>query len=575
MSMAFLKSYRLFLHIVCLVLVLQLKSQTFSYNTVCADGGTVAPSPPSLPTGGTFTAPSGLSINPSTGVITGSTSTPGSYVVSYFGSSCNCIYNATVNVFPAPNITVNNTICSSGSGGVVTVSPTIGFTYTWLPIGANGTSITVPNSSPIKNFTVLATDPNGCKTSKAFSVTIVGATPLQVIAPSIICSGKTYTLLALGATNYSWSTGSTSSVQVINPSASLTFTVYNMDAPQCNIRYVRNLSVVSTVSLSIPDYTACSGTSLTLRANASKVDNVKFTWLPSSQSTADTLEIKPNASIIYTLIASFATCTSNATTKVTVITSTIPILGFDYNKPLCEGKIDSIPIYQSNFETGGSFSAVGGLSVDPVTGAIDKSTAYAGDYIVTYSVAQNGCKLGQSKSVAVNISRPVSITISGNTQIPYGTPANLVASGGDTYIWVPGDELSCTDCPDPIVTPTANREYCVGTYAGGCFSRTCTIVNILCNEGSELTVPSAFTPNGDGQNDIYCLKGWKSCNTFFEINIFDKWGSKVYSSTNTDFCWDGKLNGEVLPAGVYSYVIVASYNNQPKISKSGSISLIR
>ncbi len=568
-------SYSSVLFLFLLAISWQTKSQTFNYSTICADAGTVSPLPPSLPAGGTFSAPAGLSINPTTGVITGSSSATGSYVVSYYGSSCNCVYTSTVNVYPTPVISVNNTVCASGSNVVLTATPTSGNTYTWLPIGSNGNVLTVPISSPIKNFTLLSTAPNGCKASKAFSLTIVGGTPLQIVGPFSVCAGQTTTFTASGANSYSWSTGSTSSIQVITPTASITFTLLNMDAPQCNLKVTRNLTVQQTISLSLPNYSVCSGTSVVLRANPSSTNNVKFTWLPSSQSTADTLLIKPNASITYTLYATRAGCSSSITSKVSVITSTIPNVQFNYRSPMCVLSIDSVPILNTDFTGGGKFVGLGGIVVDSLTGFLNAYAITPGNYQVTYTLSQKGCVLGQSNTVPVEIAYPVNLTITGNTLIPYGTPATLVASGSDLYFWGPNVELSCVECSETIVTPTANREYCVETYAGGCPVRSCIKLEIYCNDGSELTVPTAFTPNGDGNNEQFCLQGWKSCNTFFEINIFDKWGTNVYSSSKADFCWDGKYNGDLLPAGVYAFVIKASFNNQPRISKSGSISLIR
>ncbi len=568
-------TYRYLVVFLLVVAGLQLNAQTFSYGTICADAGTIAPLPPALPSGGTFSATAGLTIDPTTGVITGSTSATGSYVVSYYGSSCNCVYHATVNVYPTPVISVNNTVCASGSNAVLTASPTSGNTYTWLPIGSNGNVLTVPVSSPIKNFTLLSTAPNGCKTSKAFSLTIVGATPLQIVGPFSVCAGQTTTFTASGAISYSWSTGSTSSLQVLTPTTSITFTLTNMDAPQCNLKVTRNLTVQQTVSLSLPNYSVCSGSSVVLRANASTVNNVKFTWLPSSQSTADTLLIQPNASITYTLFATRAGCASSITSQVTVITSTIPNVLFNYKSPMCVLSIDSLPLLSPDFKGGGKFIGLDGLVVDSVTGVFSAVSLLPGNYQVTYTLAQKGCVLGQSNTVPVQISYPANLTITGNTLVPYGSPSSLIASGSDLYVWGPETELSCVTCAETIVTPTASREYCVETYAGGCPTRKCIKVEIYCSDGSELTVPSAFTPNSDGKNERFCLQGWKSCNTFFEFNVFDKWGTLVYSVSTPDFCWDGKYNGDLLPAGVYAYVLTASFNHQPKIAKSGSISLIR
>ena len=95
------------------------------------------------------------------------------------------------------------------------------------------------------------------------------------------------------------------------------------------------------------------------------------------------------------------------------------------------------------------------------------------------------------------------------------------------------------------------------------------------NPVCDLKVPNAFTPNNDGNNDIFYLQGWENCVKLFSIRIFNCWGEEVFASQNPSFCWDGKFNNQILESGMYVYVINAKAIDDSDIKQNGSISLIR
>lgn len=88
-------------------------------------------------------------------------------------------------------------------------------------------------------------------------------------------------------------------------------------------------------------------------------------------------------------------------------------------------------------------------------------------------------------------------------------------------------------------------------------------------------VPNAFSPNNDGHNDLLVLNGWDKCVSDFSLVIFDRWGEKVYETTNPANSWDGKYKGKILDPAVFVYYIDAKSNSGEKVTKKGNISLIR
>lgn len=92
--------------------------------------------------------------------------------------------------------------------------------------------------------------------------------------------------------------------------------------------------------------------------------------------------------------------------------------------------------------------------------------------------------------------------------------------------------------------------------------------------GEGIQLPNAFSPNGDGHNDFF--KGRIGGNVVgLNIIVFDRWGNKVYESSELNFQWDGQYNGTLLNTGVYAYGLEVTYTNMFKEKISGNITLIR
>lgn len=89
----------------------------------------------------------------------------------------------------------------------------------------------------------------------------------------------------------------------------------------------------------------------------------------------------------------------------------------------------------------------------------------------------------------------------------------------------------------------------------------------------QILLPNAFTPNGDGVNDVF--RGVLRNFSDFEFLIYDRWGGLVFTATSETFSWDGTQNGQALPAGVYPYILKAQGKNGRPYNRSGQIILIR
>jgi len=95
----------------------------------------------------------------------------------------------------------------------------------------------------------------------------------------------------------------------------------------------------------------------------------------------------------------------------------------------------------------------------------------------------------------------------------------------------------------------------------------------ICSSGS-IFVPTAFSPNGIGPNDLHCVKGG-DCIKSMAFGIYDRWGNKVFESTNPKTCWDGTFNGQALDPAVFVYHLSASLTSGETVERQGNITLVR
>lgn len=92
-------------------------------------------------------------------------------------------------------------------------------------------------------------------------------------------------------------------------------------------------------------------------------------------------------------------------------------------------------------------------------------------------------------------------------------------------------------------------------------------------EALKLFIPNAFTPNGDGINDVYYIQNSNFAK--FEFAIFDRWGNQMVSTSNTEFRWDGIIKGKPVASGIYVFVFHGITNDNMTIKRSGTITIVR
>lgn len=235
--------------------------------------------------------------------------------------------------------------------------------------------------------------------------------------------------------------------------------------------------------------------------------------------------------------------------------------------PSCSGQSNGLATVAT--PVGSSISYV--WNTTPVQTGSTATGLQAGVYIVTVTNDSLNC----SKSDTVVISDPPLSTFAtnGNQTIYIGDSIQLVAVGDFSYTWSPADGLSCTNCPNPYASPLTTTTYTVtGIDSAGCdYTLYLTVVvDLICGE---LFVPSAFSPNGDGNNDFF--KVYNRCLSEIDLKIYNRWGNLEFATTSPMDTWDGKNKSREVMQGTYFYHLNATLLTGEKIEKKGSINLVR
>lgn len=160
-----------------------------------------------------------------------------------------------------------------------------------------------------------------------------------------------------------------------------------------------------------------------------------------------------------------------------------------------------------------------------------------------------------------------------DTTVKYGTVLQLSATGATYYLWQPVGKLSDPNIPTPITTITQPDTFTVlGIDLNGCRNTDSAIVHI--DYSDALVIPSAFSPNNDGLNDVFRI-GSISFQRLSEFRIYNRWGEQVFTTTDPSKGWDGSYKGIAQEAGVYYYIIrLATPNGTVQVYK-GDVTLVR
>jgi gliding motility-associated-like protein len=208
---------------------------------------------------------------------------------------------------------------------------------------------------------------------------------------------------------------------------------------------------------------------------------------------------------------------------------------------------------------------------DSITKAVINATQ---NFVLT--ISDSICHRDTSFIIPVTASQEAAISIVKSNDVNCGNDsAILVATGGVSYTWSPDLYISRNNGNKITVKPYQSTTYIVqGRDETGCTGMDSVTVFFF-NEGTQkLFMPTAFTPNGDGLNDIIRpIFIGPAAN--YDFRVYNRWGQLIYRSKTPGMGWDGMLKGMPQKSDVYVFYITAEGDCNGKFERKGTFALIR
>jgi gliding motility-associated-like protein len=146
-------------------------------------------------------------------------------------------------------------------------------------------------------------------------------------------------------------------------------------------------------------------------------------------------------------------------------------------------------------------------------------------------------------------------------------------SGAFRYSWSPAYNISSTTDPNVTLNPFHTTQYILTGYnSRNCYS-TDTLNVLVIEDCGEMYVPNAFSPNDDGANDVLYVRGL--CLESLSFIIFNRWGEKIFETTDQKVGWDGTYRGEKLNTGIYVFRLEGKTYDGKGYSLKGNLTLLR
>ncbi|MFT3827389.1 MAG: gliding motility-associated C-terminal domain-containing protein [Chitinophagaceae bacterium] len=518
--------------------------------TACANG-TFTYSIPALANAVySWEVPTGWTINSGAGTnsINVTAGTGGGNIVAHEINGCaNLRDTITVSSMPPTvpgQVTGDNEVCTGINSSLLTLGGQTGSVITWLsspdgvswtPVANTTTSYTAQNLTTTTLFAAIVQNGNTCRadTSGRAVVTVDPKSAGGSLSPqnSSFCTGQTVSaLLTLGG-----STGS-----VVNWQSSLDNSSWSNFAPaNTATTYSVNGVTTTTYYRTIVKSGVCA-------ADTSNIATVNYVNVPFPAATYNPADATICHGDSLLLNATITIGTSYSWTPVATLTNQ------------GDGTIPYLP-----------------LGLQPLA-----KPASTTNYVL--SVFNAGCPNVLKDTFHIVVTAPIIVSAGNDTSVVVGQPLQLNATVNDPaanlFTWTPATGLSATNIANPVAILTAASSpyitYTIKAANGdGCFGTDDITVKVF-QTMPDIFVPNAFTPNGDGKNDVIrpIYVGISQVNFF---RLYNRWGQLVFSTTQTTKGWDGTLGGVQQSSGTFVYMVQGVDYTGRVISKRGTVILVR
>ncbi len=439
---------------------------------------------------------------------------------------------------------------------------------------------TAPTNTNIK---LIVTNSKGCIDSITKPFAVLDRPSLNLaFKDTLICSIDTLPLLAnVGAGTITWTPDIPGSLTRISNRNIANPLVYPIDTTRYIVSINNNGCInQDTVTVNVLDFISvdagiaasiCRTDTIQLQTVS---DALSYQWTNRAGTTVSRdkfPKLAPLQNEIYYVSANLGYCQARDSVRINV--APYPAVRLGPDTVICFGNRLNLPatMVGASFQWSPTNSMINSNTLNPLAGP-SRTTAY------TLTVSDTlGCNKSVTDTILVRVVQPLTVNAGRDTFGLPDQPIQLRATGVGRFSWSPSTGLNNAAIANPIATlPTGidSITYTVRlTGEGGCFAEDQMTIRVFA-DGPQIFVPSGFTPNGDGKNEILrpVTVGITRINYF---TIFNRWGQRIFTTAELNKGWDGTFNGEPQPAGTYVFQVEGTDYLGKRIYKKGTAVLIR
>ena len=524
----------------------------------------------------------------------------GSKTVTFTISDQNCTQTSTqsitINETPVANFTSTAPQCTGLPVNFTNTGSSANVSWGWtFGNGASPATDIVENPSGvvystagIKTVTLTITNVNtSCSVTATTTINIFQTPTAQFLSSAPQCAGAAVTFTNTGTSGsnwqYDWDFGTDATPAIStseNPggvlyssagSKTVTFTISDANCSNTTTQAI-NINPLPYAEAGA-DTTICANRTVVLGSDSS-VSGVTYNWSPSS-TLDNAASANPTASPTAQVTTYTVTVTANGTgcrnSDQVTITMLPPLqanagpdveICMNDSKQIGAGHVEG-QFYQWTPSTGLSDASVSNPVANP-----SQTTTYT--VVITDTT---GCD-AITDNVTVTVHDLPSANAGADDSITAGASIQLVGTGGLQYTWTPEAGLSNANIFNPVAAPDSSTDYVLTvTDLFGC-KNTDTVRITVINFAKPYWLPSSFTPDGNGHNDVFIVRGGGFVT--FEFSIYNRYGELVFISKTIDQGWDGSTKlGDDTPPDAYVWRLTGVLNDGTKVDDKGLVNLVK
>ncbi len=388
---------------------------------------------------------------------------------------------------------------------------------------------------------------------------------------------------------YQWFFGDGSSSTQTNPSHTylqtglFDVTLVITDPGSCNFTdtVTKKILVIGGAGTNtLPSITICHAQTTQIGFPPNNDSTVTYQWTPSSTLSSATVSnpvASPAQTTTYQLLVSNGICIDTFRQTVIIFNDALQVSG---NDVLCAG--DTLQLSVTNSQPGQQLTYSWSPVSQIISGANTSTPLVSPSQNTTYIVTvtnQIGCVFSDSIRINILSALPSVNAYAIPDTIFFGDTSQLnltLSNDVVSVFWQPDTTLSAYDIANPLAYPPNTHTYYVEVSdSQGCRIADTVIVYVIntpCEE-SVVYIPNAFSPNGDGKNDVLYVRSNNVTNLYFAV--YDRWGQRVFETRNVLTGWDGTFKGKKLDPAVFGYYAEGLCDGGKKFFKKGNVTLLR